>query len=251
MYVLRGVLVGLAILTVGCTRGDGTELPAALATSPTSSVAPATTSVTIASTTPITSPGASDTSLPPGPPTIAEGIPGLDSDDAFCAAWSRFGGSFNVVAPIAAFGDDAWLAEVLAAPTMVESAAAMFENWPDELADVRHQAEVISFGPLIERMTRAQQRLIDAGATDAEIVVLRDAWALFLADYNPEDPGVEIQTDGTVDEMINAAVAATESAEQPFSSDPALITDPVPEFYDYLRNCPDQGTLAGQDIAGD
>ena len=193
----------------------------------------------------------------PPPETIPEvGIPGLDSADAFCQAWSRFGGSFQVVSVMASFAaetpEDAAAIEVVAAPVATAGFDAMFENWPEELAAERQVAQLEYFGPFARRSAAAYESLIAAGADDDVVAAIVTAWEEALATRDPAEPTVAVDLPDDIWAIVDSAAADLAGRFVPIPSDPSLIIDAdIPETDAYLiATCPDQGTLAGQEIDG-
>lgn len=182
------------------------------------------------------------------------GVPGLDSTDAFCAAWSRFAGSFQVVAVTAAFGSGPPEAlaslEVAAAPTVGAAYEQLVANWPDELAP---EADVVAqdfLGPFARRLAAAQESLLATGA-DSDIVGTIDAaWVAGLAGRDPSTPEFVVDLPDEVWAVVDAAAADFAGRLVPFGTDPSLVTDvDTPLTSAYLAvSCPDQGTLSGQEV---
>lgn len=207
--------------------------------------------------------GPAVTSPPTLPPTlppisVAEldevGTPGLDSDDRFCAAWSRFAGSFQVVAVTAAFGsgppDELAALEVAAAPTVVRSFAELFEHWPDQLADERDLVAERFLGPFARRLADADAALESVGADGATIDRISDAWLAGLARRDPSTPEFTVDLSDADWAVIDAAADVFAAQRVGFGQDPSLVTDVATPLTDaYLQvSCPDQGTLSGQEI---
>ncbi|MGH9133101.1 MAG: hypothetical protein ACRDZZ_04130 [Ilumatobacteraceae bacterium] len=186
--------------------------------------------------------------------TIPEvGVPGLDSDDVVCRAWSRFGGSFQVVAVAASFGSGGPVAaaalEVIASPVVTTAYDDMVANLPDEL---EAEAEAVAdgyLGPFARRAERALAELEAAGADQAAMATIVAAWETALADRDPTDPEVAVELPDDVRALVDAAAAEFEAQVVPVPSDPSLITGvEVPLTEQYLADtCPDQGTLSGVD----
>lgn len=183
------------------------------------------------------------------------GVPGLDADDAFCRSWSRFGGSFQVVAVNAAFGagGDLRLAtlEVVAAPTTTSAYADLSLEWPDELADEADAALDGVYGPFARRLAQARIALVDAGATDADLEEIGEAWVQALATRRPDDPEVVIDMPDELWTLVDAAAPAYLDEVGAWADDDSLVTDvEIPLTSSYLAdNCPDQGVLAGQEVS--
>jgi hypothetical protein len=203
---------------------------------------------------------ATDATVPP-PVTpisvvqVAEvGVPGLDSDDAFCASWSRYAGSFQVVAVTSAVGsgDSEHLAalEIAAASTVTEAFGEMAANWPAELSSEEELAIDDYFGPFARRLQVAQQALRDVGADDAALGAISDAWLTGLSQRDPSTPEFVVDLPDELWAVIDTAAAEFSSQRVPFGSDPSLVTNVEPEAtLAYLAvSCPDQGTLSGQEV---
>ncbi len=253
-----------AVLVVaGCSTGDGTDLDARV---PAQTAAPATTTASAATvldgTTAVA--GGSEPTLPGEPTSTAPpptavsvpetGVPGLDDDDAFCAAWARFGGSFQVVAVHAAFGDGTAEStaryELIAAPTVVEAYEAMRATWPDELASEFDVAIDRRFGPLAARIGSGLTVLSDAGLDDAAAAELRDAWLAALATRDALAADLPVELSEATSVLVDGAVGDYLAVVGPWADDTTLVTDVATPLTDeYLATaCPDQGALAGQEV---
>jgi hypothetical protein len=271
------VLVSACLLMGACSRGDddladpprtaSTPVPVTPTGVATTDPGPAATETTGIATSPDGSVGAAPSTqavattivvtLPPAStvPEVAEvGVPGLDSDDAFCASWSRFAGSFQVVAVTAAFGSGtaAQLAslEIAASPTVTDAYAELVDNWPDELSSEADLVAEEFLGPFARRLEAAETALSGAGADEATIDTISDAWLAGLAQRDPTTPEFVVDLPDEVWNVIDVAAADFASQRVPFSSDPSLVTNVVtPLTSEYLAtSCPDQGTLSGQEI---
>jgi len=189
-----------------------------------------------------------------GPSVVADtGVPGLDSDDAFCRSWSEFAGSFQAIALSAALAVDPsqWArAEVAAASTIVAAVAGLQEHLPDELEPEREALAVGLVGPLARRAGEAIVALTAAGLTEAEIAAVGKVWLATLAATGLDEPIGDIVLDPDVADRFDGAVAAFAATRPSIVEDPALITDAsTPLTNAYLADhCPDQGTLGGNDI---
>jgi hypothetical protein len=266
------LVAGLIGLVTACSSGDGTDLDAR--TPPSTSTAPPT--VETAQPAPIrpddtspddtspddtldTSIGATSASADATSPASTEravaetGVPGLDADDAFCAAWSRFGGSFQVIAVNAAFGDaPSETLETAASPTVTAAYVALGEHWPDEIADEREAALEGALGPFARRLAAASEALGGSGATDADLDALDTAWVGALAERDPEDPVLQLDLAPGLRTLVDAAAATYLEQVGAWAADESLVNDvEIPATNQYLAdNCPDQGTLAGQEVGG-
>jgi hypothetical protein len=214
----RVLLAASALIVVGCAGSGGT----------------------------IAEPQSTDT---PEIPVVPEtGVPGIDSADAFCRAWSEFAGSFQAVGFISAVGDpaNALRVEVFAAPTVVDAVLALDANLPAELEDERVALIADFAGPYFARASAADG-LVDVDAQEA----LTAYWIAQLAARGVDDPFLDVDLPGVADPTLFAA--AVESFSTTFPSiveDPSLMTDvqiPLTDAY-LAANCPDQGTLGGNDV---
>jgi hypothetical protein len=182
------------------------------------------------------------------------GVPGLDSDEIVCRAWSRFGGSFQVLAVAASFGagDPSAVAalEVIASPTVTTAYDDLVTNWPDELVD---EAEIVAddyLGPFARRSDRALAALDAAGADASTKEAIVAAWETALAGRDPNEPEIVVALPGDVQAVVDTAAAELVGQVVPIPSDPSLVTDvdvPLTEQY-LIDTCPDRGTLGGVDI---
>jgi hypothetical protein len=182
------------------------------------------------------------------------GVPGLDSTDAFCSSWSRFGGSFQVVAVAAAFGsgtpEQLAALEVAAAPTVTGAYADLLANWPEELAS---EFEIVAddfLGPFARRLAAAYDSLAAVGADAATVAAIGDAWLAGLARRDPSTPEFVVDLPDEIWGTIDEAAEVFGARLVPFGSDPSLVTDvSTPLTSEYLgASCPDQGTLSGQEV---
>ena len=182
------------------------------------------------------------------------GVPGLDSDDAFCSSWSRFAGSFQVVAVTSAFGSGspAQLAalEVAAAPTVTSAYEQLVDNWPAELAAEADAVADEFLGPFARRLQVARAALDEVGADDATIASIEQAWLAGLARRDPTTPEFVVDLPDETWTVIDDAATTFSEQRVPFAQDPSLVTDvETPLTSEYLAvSCPDQGTLSGQEI---
>lgn len=184
------------------------------------------------------------------------GVPGLDSDDTFCAAWSRFGGSWQVIQVAANFAPDPTIVpamEVVASPVVTRAFEAMLAVWPGELADERDVVADGFFGPFDRRATTALDALVVAGATPADIAEIGAAWEEALAGRRPDDPIVTPALPAELWAIVDAASADFDGRLVGFVSDPSMrIVVETPRTDAYLATaCPDQGSLAGTEIDAD
>lgn len=183
------------------------------------------------------------------------GVPGLDSDDSFCAAWSRFGGSWQVVQVAANFAPDPAVVpemEVVAAPVVAAAYDSMLAAWPDELTSERDAVADGFFGPLDRRAQVALGALRAAGATDDDLRALGDAWEEALAARQPDDPAVTVDLSDDLRALVDAAAAEFVTQRVGFVDDPSMriaVQTPLTDAY-LATACPDQGALTGGEIDG-
>lgn len=260
-------VLAIALATVGCSTGDGTDLdvrvpadtsPATVAgsaSSPPIGVAPSSTSAPV--TTPPSEPAPTASTDAPAAsvePVLETGVPGLDAADEFCAAWSRFGGSFQVVAVHAAFGEGSAEStaryELMAAPTVVEAYEEMALHWPAELAEEFEAAHQRRFGPLAARLDAAYQALVDVGLGGDGAAAMRTAWIDALAERDPLAADVAVELSPELADIVESAVAGHLAAVGSWADDESLVTDvATPSTDAYLSTeCPDQGALSGQEV---
>ncbi len=184
--------------------------------------------------------------------TVPEvGVPGLDSDEVVCRAWSRFLGSFQVVAVAATFGSGDPVAvaalEVMASPTVTSAYDDLVANWPDELADEAEAFADDYLGPFARRSDLALAALEAAGADATATDTIAAAWESALAGRDPTDPEFVVELPDDTQALVDEAAAGMAAQLVPIPSDPSLVTDvEVPLTDQYLvDNCPDRGTLGG------
>jgi hypothetical protein len=205
--------------------------------------------------TPTTQPAPSvPATAPDGDGDGGVGVPGLDSDEIACRSWSRFAGSFQVVAVAATFGEGGSLAaatlEVMASPVVVGSYRDFLENVP---AEVAAESELVArdfLGPYARRSERALGALVAAGADDAMLEVIADAWLDALSRRDSSTITLDVMLPPDVEAVVAAAAADFDAQLVPIPLDPSLVTDvEVPLTERYLSdNCPDRGALAGSEV---
>jgi hypothetical protein len=193
---------------------------------------------------------------PPSAPPPETGVPGLDSTDAFCAAWSRYAGSFQVVAVASSFLIDepqrAFELEVAAADVVMRAFADMESAWPAALEAEREAGLVATFQPFATRAGTAVELLVGAGADPVVIDSISAAWFDALSTRNPDNPDVAVALGPEAAGFVAAAAEQLSTTLPPIYADPALVTDvatPLTDAY-LLANCPDEGQLAGSDVEG-
>lgn len=206
-----------------------------------------------------TEPGDTAAQQPETTPPIVQvpetGVPGLDSGDAFCAAWSRFGGSWQVLAVGSSFLEDAAVVvewEVAAAPVIATAYQQLVENFPAELAA---EADVVAegyFGVLARRSAAAGDALAATGASVNLVQEIGEAWVAALAARDPFSPELDFELSDEAAGIVAAAGEAFGSQRVEFHLDPSMVVAAETPLTDaYLEvACPDQGTLGGQEVGG-
>ena len=125
-------------------------------------------------------------------------------------------------------------------------------NLPSELESERDAlAELV--GGMSRRAEAADDEMVAAGLAAPAIVALGEAWLTALVDAGVDDPTITVVVPAAVDPTaFESAVTAFAASKPPITEDPSLITDveiPLTEQY-LIANCPDQGTLGGNDNVG-
>lgn len=189
-------------------------------------------------------------------PVPETGVPGIDSADAFCRAWSQYGGSFQALALVSAERDlDAALGlELLGSTSVIDAHTAMAAELPPELEVERTLFIDQLLGPFATRARLAQTALVEAGIeTDG----LSEYWLAALSEQGVDSPNLSLEPPPNVDPDAFAAAisgfsASFEPDDQRIVDDDSLVTNAVaPLSTDYLAsNCPDRGILAGNDEVG-
>ncbi len=177
---------------------------------------------------------------------LAPGVAGLDDPNPFCAAWARYSGSFQLLGVAQSFGampsDQVAVLEMFASPVVRAAVDAIAEEWPTELAGERAAAVDDFLGPFGRRADKAIADLRAAGATDAQIVQLSDAWLNVLATRDPLNPAIERPAlDPALDAIVGTAAEVFDANVTPFSDDPSLRVGDVviPNTNTYLAaTCP-------------
>lgn len=189
------------------------------------------------------------------PPSTEElGVPGLDSDEVVCRAWSRFAGSFQVVAVAAAFGEggsrEVAELEVLASPIVVTAYDELLEAWPDELESERAAVAESFLGPFARRAERARDALLAAGAGPDDLAVATEMWLDVLATRDPSSAVPVVVLPDPVAALVGRASAAFDDQVPPVSEDPSLVTEveiPLTQAF-LVATCPDRGALGGTEV---
>lgn len=191
-------------------------------------------------------------SLAPVPET---GVPGIESDDAFCRSWSTYAGSVQAISLAWALQSASAAAslEVAATDALSRSVDGMAANLPDEIEPNRQALTVDVPAPFLRRAERSRQLLAEQGLTGEQIAELGDQWIAAIAAAGID---AENLTLSAPEELTSAAVGAAAVLVTELPSvleDPSLDTTQfdIGPSIDYIAvNCPDQGTLAGNDDVG-
>ncbi len=181
-----------------------------------------------------------------------QGLPGIDSSDPFCRAWSEFAGSFQALTFASVVGSDPFAAarlEVVAAAVVVAAVQSLDEEFPDSIADEREPFVADVVGPFGRRAARATQELRAAGLTPDDVATLGDAWLVALVETGVDDPDIVVAVPDDLTAAVDEATTAFAANVPSIAADPSLVTDAeTAATFDYLaQRCPDQGTLGGID----
>jgi hypothetical protein len=187
------------------------------------------------------------------PPVAETGVPGIDSDDAFCRGWSVYAGSVQALSLAWAVqpADAASVLEVAANDAVADAVAAMASELPAEIEANRDALTIDVPGPFLRRAERARQALVEEGVSDAEIEQLGDAWIDALASAGLDAEDVSVQLSAELEPRVEVAAASFRDSVPSILEDPTLDTtefDITPSLDYIFENCPDRGTLAGNDI---
>jgi hypothetical protein len=181
-------------------------------------------------------------------------IVGLESEDRFCRAWSRFTGTFQVLSVPAAFGliDDAEVLrrEVVSAGITVQSGAELIAALP---GPAESEAEVVAellVGPYASRATDALGALAVAGASDDDLTELDAVWLAALETYDWVDLELDLVLGDALEDLVGRSAVLFGERRPGWFDDTALDVGDfaIPLTFDYaVANCPDAGALAGID----
>jgi hypothetical protein len=181
------------------------------------------------------------------------GVPGIDSADPFCRAWSEFAGSFQALAFASSTSDAdpaaALRLEVVASPAVSAAALTMADEFPDSVASEREVFLDDVIGPFVRRANRAADELRAAGVAASDLEQLGDVWLQTLVDAGVDDPEIVVEVRDGLTGAVDAATVVFAANVASISADPSLITQAeAPATFGYIAdNCPDQGILAGND----
>jgi hypothetical protein len=248
----------LALVTVACSGDDdpgAAQASTTVVTAPSSDVAnpPEVAASTSVSDTASTDTASTETPTTETIATVPEqGVPGLDSTDAFCRGWSEFAGSFQALAFASAVGSDPAAAarlEVVASGAVSAASQLMAEEFPEAIVFERDLFVDEVIGPFARRASRASAELLAAGLSPDQIDRLGEVWLMALADTGVDEPDVVVTVPDEFVGAVDAATVVFVSERPPIVADPSLVTDAVaPATLDHLaENCPDQGILGGND----
>lgn len=187
-------------------------------------------------------------------PTVPEiGVPGIDSADLFCRSWSEFAGTFQALALASSFeaGDlSAQRSEVVASGVVIAAVAGLGEHLPAELESERQALTVGLVGPMERRALSAYTGLEAAGLTKRQLDELSELWLSALVAAGVDEPDIQLDVPDDVSLRVEGVVSAFSTSIPLIREDPSLITDvsiPLTDAY-IVDNCPDQGTLGGNDV---
>jgi len=251
--VVRRALLAGCLLAMGCSGSDGiSTAPHASPSSP-----PSTPPAAVESTAPDAVPATTGSPTVTADATVPDDpVPGLDSDDPFCRAWSEFAGSFQALALASSVGvepENAIRLEVAASGAVMRAAAHLDASLPVEVADERDTFVDVLLGPFTGRARAARESLITAGLTQERVDGLADLWLATLSEARSQDPDLVFDVPPEDQPAFDDAVASFSAAVVPIDEDPSLVTDAdVPQTLAYIAGaCPDRGILAGNDTIGD
>ena len=186
-------------------------------------------------------------------PVVETGVPGIDSDDAFCRAWSRYAGSVQAISLAWALQTpvDAARLEVAATDALSEAVDSMSADLPAEIEANRQALTVDVPGPFLRRADRARVLLIDAGLGEEQIADLGSAWVAAITEQGIESETLSIDVAPDAADALEAATGAFVDELPSVNEDPTLDTtefDISPSLDYIFDTCPDRGTLAGNDV---
>ena len=144
-------------------------------------------------------------SIEPVPDT---GVPGIDSDDAFCRSWSEFAGSYQALTFSWALvgGQPSARLEVMANGALRAAVAQLADALPDELSSERQALTIDLTTPILRRAERSRELLLVEGVDEATIDALSSLWLAALADAGPESDDLTVPIDdGGLDDPDPAA----------------------------------------------
>ena len=247
-----GTVAGAASTSAATTIAPTSTAPTSTApTSTPATTAPATSAPATSGPAP-TAATAPVTTIPPSP----TGVPGIDVPDEFCAAWSRYSGSLQIIAVAVNFAGltsaQSAALELEAAPTIVGAADLIDRTWPAALEAEHAPALDAYVGPFARRAAKAVDALRGAGAGDDQLAALRTEWERVLATRDPDRPTVDVTLPADLAARVDAGATAFDAAVTPWGSDPSLAVDldAIPQTKRYLaEHCPDLASIGVGDDA--
>jgi len=179
-------------------------------------------------------------------------VPGIDSANPFCRAWSVFAGSFQTLAFASIAESDPVAAarlEVVASAAVTSAAQTLADEFPESVAAEREVFLDDVIGPFARRAARAIDELRAAGLAAGDIEQLGDVWLAALVDAGVDDPEIVVVAPGGLTDPVDAATEVFAANVPVIAADPGLVTEAqAPATLGYLAdNCPDRGILAGND----
>jgi hypothetical protein len=265
-----GGLACAVLLVVSCSGSDGADAPAPTdapsATGSSGTEATGSDDTAGEGTPPdTTDAGSSDPTVPatastqppttpvPPPPT---GVPGVDSDDAFCRDYARVLGTSTLLGITAAFqaqpADEILRLEVIAAPAVLAAADSLPGEVPPAAAPDTETLLDEVVDPLAQRSIVIDAALVDAGLDGAGRAALIEAWDVVLATDDPVDPAIDVpDLDPALTAQVDAALAALGSTLPPYLEDPVVAASPsqTPLVQAYVQSaCPEILGLLGDQI---
>jgi len=249
------VVVLLALVAPGCSDDEGVATDQVTGTVPSSSdesTVVTTTSAGPAPSSVVTTDAQSATTIEVIPTVPERGVPGIDSDDLFCRAWSEFAGSFQVLTFASVAESDPVAAarlELVASATVTSAAQTLADEFPESVASEREVFLDDVIGPFARRAARASDELRAAGLAAGDIEQLGDVWLAALVDAGVDDPEIVVVAPDGLTDAVDAATEVFAANVPVIAADPGLVTEAqAPATLGYLAdNCPDQGILAGND----
>ncbi len=236
------------VLLASCSGdGEGSRAVATITTAravvsaATAPVEPTTTSREISTTFDLSS------TLPPEP----KGVPGLDDEDPFCAAWASYSGTVQAIGVAVAFGtvpsQEVARLEVVAAAALVSAVNGIGSNWSNELVGERSLVLTDLLGPFLRRAEKALSAARDAGLDDYQIEQLAALWLDALRNRDNASPEIVLPAlSSDLAPLVDAAAAAFDAAVTPFAEDPSLVTvgidTPLTDAY-LAEHCPDLASI--------
>lgn len=187
------------------------------------------------------------------PPVAETGVPGIGSDDAFCRSWSVYAGSVQAISLAWALQppQDAARLEVAATDALTDAVEGMANALPEEIESNRQALTVDVPGPFLRRAERANALLVDAGAEPEQIEELGNRWIIAITEQGVENENLSVDVPPDVQAALDAASETFADQLPSVSEDPTLDTTEfdIGPSLDYIAaNCPDQATLAGNDV---